>query len=248
MFHLRFILNLFILSFLIMGSSGIFSQELDINKTDLKNKLESILPDTVNIVSIEETNIEGYFEISFEGIEPLYVSMDGKYLISGDIYQITKEGLVNESESRRSFQRKIALSKQKASEFITFEPKFVEHQIFVFTDVDCGYCRQFHKQIEDYLALGIQVNYLAFPREGIGSKSFNKTVSAWCSDDPNAALTLLKLGGQIKENICKDNPVERHFLLGSSFGVSGTPSIVTSNGKLIPGYLPPKELVGLLDS
>lgn len=248
MFHLRFILNLFILSFLIMGSSGIFSQELDINKTDLKNKLESILPDTVNIVSIEETNIEGYFEISFEGIEPLYVSMDGKYLISGDIYQITKEGLVNESESRRSFQRKIALSKQKASEFITFEPKFVEHQIFVFTDVDCGYCRQFHREIDDFLSLGIQVNYLAFPRTGMDSLSFNKIASAWCSDDPNSSLTLLKQGGQIRENICPENPVERHFNLGGSFGVSGTPSIVTSEGKLIPGYLPADELIRLLGS
>ena len=30
--------------------------------------------------------------------------------------------------------------------------------MFVFTDVDCGYCRQFHDQIDSYLELGIKVN------------------------------------------------------------------------------------------
>ena len=40
-----------------------------------------------------------------------------------------------------------------------------------------------------YLNLGIQVKYLAFPRAGLDSFSFSKIASAWCSEDPNAALT-----------------------------------------------------------
>lgn len=244
------LIGIFFTILLSLGCSDSVGDQLekDLTISEIKENLSEMLPESIEIISIEEIDIEGYLEVNFKGIEPLFISKDGKYLVSGDIFEITNQGLINKSEARRKYLRKTTLTELDKSEFITFQPKEVEHSIFVFTDVDCGYCRQFHKQIEDYLALGIQVNYLAFPREGIGSKSFNKTVSAWCSDDPNAALTLLKLGGQIKENICKDNPVERHFLLGSSFGVSGTPSIVTSNGKLIPGYLPPKELVGLLDS
>ena len=53
---------------------------------------------------------------------------------------------------------------------------------------------------------------------------------------------------EIKENICSNNPVEKHFILGNSLGVSGTPSIITSEGRLIPGYIPPEELIGLLSS
>ena len=106
----------------------------------------------------------------------------------------------------------------------------------------------FHSQIKEYLDLGIQVNYLAFPRTGTDSESFNKIVSAWCSSNPNKSITELKLGYKIEENICDNNPVQEHFNLGNSLGVSGTPSIITSEGRMIPGYVPPEELVGLLES
>ena len=205
--------KIFLLSLLFFSCSETLEDEFSKSITEIKDLLESNLPESIAIVSIEETDIEGYLEVNFEGIEPLYISNDGKYLISGDIFQITPNGLVNKSETQRNYQRKQALLQLNKSEFITFEPKTLKHRVFVFTDVDCGYCRQFHREIDDFLSLGIQVNYLAFPRTGMDSLSFNKIASAWCSDDPNSSLTLLKQGGQIRENICPENPVERHFNL-----------------------------------
>ena len=105
-----------------------------------------------------------------------------------------------------------------------------------------------YNQIQEYLDLGIKVNYLAYPRAGIGSDSYRRIVSAWCADDPNYSLTVLKQGGEIKDNVCSTNPVENHFNLGRSIGVQGTPSIVTQEGKMIPGYLPPEELLNLLSA
>ena len=222
--------------------------EENLSISELKEKLSERFPDSIEIVSIKEVGIEGYLEVNLKGIEPLFISKDGKYLISGDIYEITEQGLVNRSEARRNYLRKVTISEIDESEFIVFKPNKVEHSIFVFTDVDCGYCRQFHREINDYLDLGIQVNYLAFPRAGIDSESYKKIVSAWCSSEPNQAITELKLGYEIKENVCLNNPVEKHFDLGNSLGVTGTPSIITSEGRLIPGYIPPQDLIGLLTS
>ena len=67
--------------------------------------------------------MNGFFEVNFEGIEPLYVSSDGNYLVSGDIYLITKDGLVNKSEARRDYQRKTLIGGLNESELITFEPQ-----------------------------------------------------------------------------------------------------------------------------
>ena len=222
--------------------------EKNLSISELKEKLSERFPDSIEIVSIKEVDIEGYLEVNLKGIEPLFISKDGKYLISGDIYEITEQGLVNRSEARRNYIRKVTISELDESEFIIFKPNKVEHSIFVFTDVDCGYCRQFHREINDYLDLGIQVNYLAFPRAGIDSESYKKVVSAWCSSEPNQAITELKLGYEIKENVCLNNPVEKHFDLGNSLGVTGTPSIITSEGRIIPGYIPPEDLIGLLNS
>ena len=215
---------------------------------NIKILLKEKLPGSVSLISIEKTDINGFYEVNFEDIEPLYVSEDGKYLISGDIFEISEEGLINKSSSRRNYQRKKILDEIDEKEFIAFTPEVQKFSVYVFTDVDCGYCRQFHRQINEYLELGIRVNYLAFPRAGIGSASFRKIVSAWCSEDPNLALTNLKLGLEIEENICVSHPVEKHFGLGGSLGVNGTPSIITEEGQLIPGYLPPKELIAILET
>jgi len=220
----------------------------ELNDLELKLKLEQILPPTIEVLSIQESDVRGYYTVNFKGLEPLFISKDGKYLISGDILEITDSGLINKSEIRRNNLRKESLAQIDQTEFISFKPSEIKHEVFVFTDVDCGYCRKFHSQIKEYLDLGIQVNYLAFPRTGTDSESFNKIVSAWCSSNPNKSITELKLGYKIEENICDNNPVQEHFNLGNSLGVSGTPSIITSEGRMIPGYVPPEELMGLLES
>ena len=220
----------------------------ELNDLELKLKLEQILPPTIEVLSIQESDVRGYYTVNFKGLEPLFISKDGKYLISGDILEITDTGLINKSEIRRNNLRKESLAQIDETEFISFKPSETKHEVFVFTDVDCGYCRKFHSQIKEYLDLGIQVNYLAFPRTGADSEAFNKIVSAWCSSNPNKSITELKLGYKIEENICDINPVQEHFNLGNSLGVSGTPSIITSEGRMIPGYVPPEELVGLLES
>ena len=235
----------FLLLFLFASGCGIANDEV-YDEKELKEKLTQILPQEIDLISVEKTDMKGFFEVNFEGIEPLYVSSDGNYLVSGDIYLITTEGLVNKSEARRDYQRKTLINNLKKEEFITFEPEETLHNIYVFTDVDCGYCRQFHNQIDDYLNLGIKVNYLAYPRAGINSDSFNKISSAWCNEDPNYSLTLLKQGKNIDTKACKDNPVEKHFNLGNAIGVQGTPSIITNEGKMIPGYLPPQDLLNIL--
>ena len=114
----------------------IFSAGCSANSSDnikeieaVKRKLAEILPNEINLISIQETDLNGFFEVNFEGIEPLYVSSDGNYLVSGDIYLITKDGLVNKSEARRDYQRKTLIKGLNESELITFEPRQINHNI-----------------------------------------------------------------------------------------------------------------------
>ena len=242
----RFKYLFFPLALAVMACGGISAEKKDIEI--ITSKLLEMLPEEVEIVSIEEVDINGFYEVNFKGIEPLYVTSDGNYLISGDIYSITRDGLINKSEARRDYQRKAAMSQLDREELIIFEPEDLKFNIYVFTDVDCGYCRQFHNQIDEYLELGIRVHYLAYPRAGVGSESFKKISSAWCDNDPNYSLTLLKQGKDIQTKLCSKSPVERHFKLGNAMGVQGTPSIITDDGKMIPGYLPPQDLLNILES
>jgi thiol:disulfide interchange protein DsbC len=113
--------------------------------------------------------------------------------------------------------------------------------LLVFTDIDCGYCRKMHSQIEEYMAEGISISYLAFPRAGLGSNSFDKFVSVWCAQDKHAALTDAKAGTDPEPLQC-ENPILEQYDLGRAMGVTGTPALLTLDGTLIPGYMPPEQL------
>ena len=43
-----------------------------------------------------------------------------------------------------------------------------------------------------------------------------------------------------------DNPVADHYALGQKVGVTGTPAIITSDGRLLPGYMPAENLAEAL--
>ena len=87
----------------------------------------------------------------------------------------------------------------------------------------------------------MEVRYLAYPRAGIGSESYDRIVAAWCSEDRNAAITRLKSGDDIPMKSCA-NPVAQHYELGRQVGVTGTPAIVTEDGRLLPGFMPAEQL------
>jgi thiol:disulfide interchange protein DsbC len=132
---------------------------------------------------------------------------------------------------------------------IVFKPATgpVKHKITIFTDIDCGYCRQFHREIDKVTALGIEVHYLFFPRTGPNTESWTKADQVWCAPNHNAALTRAKLGGEIPKVTACETPVEAHYELGRDVGVRGTPAIFSDTGELIGGYLPPATLAKVLD-
>src|SRR5690606_36680131 len=132
-------------------------------------------------------------------------------------------------------------------EAIVFAPKGKAKAILnVFTDVDCGYCRLFHKEVPALNASGVEVRYFAFPRGGMQSPGATKMISAWCADDRQKAITELKNEKSIATNLCADNPVADQYHMGNDFGVTGTPSLVLMDGTMIPGYKPAAELIEIL--
>src|SRR5690606_17166613 len=113
--------------------------------------------------------------------------------------------------------------------------------------IDCGYCRQFHREIDQVTAMGVEVRYLFFPRTGPNTESWTKADHVWCAPNHNAALTRAKLGGEVPDASCASTPVQEHYALGQRIGVRGTPAVFNEAGDLIGGYLPPAALARVLE-
>jgi thiol:disulfide interchange protein DsbC len=161
----------------------------------------------------------------------------------GQLFEVTDSGFVNLTEQKRNGLRQTLLADIKPEDTIIFPAKGTERAVIhVFTDIDCGYCRKLHQEIDDINGLGISVRYLGYPRAGLGSSSHKKLQDAWCADDKQVALTELKQGDRVSSKACDSSAVADQYALGQQMGVSGTPAILTSEGRLIPGYLPAKRL------
>jgi thiol:disulfide interchange protein DsbC len=189
--------------------------------------------------AVRPSVLPGIYEVA-RGAEVLYVTADGRYALSGDLYE-TQSGR-NLTEHRRVEGRRAALRAVPDSDAIIFSPPNPRYTVTVFTDVDCAYCRKLHSQIAEYNRLGIRVRYLSYPRTGPGTDSWHKAEVVWCAADRQDALTRAKQGAELAGKSCAANPVQRTFELGEELGIRGTPGIFTEGGEYLPGYYTPERL------
>jgi len=232
---------------------SLFSGSLFSSAAFAKEKIKNL--DKIKKVIVERVSGIGSFDVQpspvkglYMVIAPprvLYISEDAKFIIDGDISDVqTGE---NKTEGFRNFSRFSAIDSLKESMIVFSPPEDkVKHTISVFTDTDCYYCQKLHKEMKEYNHLGIKVRYLAYPRQGLESPGYKKSVTVWCSKDQKNAMTRAKNGEQLKQKEC-DNPVQKHYALGNMLGVRGTPALLLENGQLYPGYVPAAKLAAALD-
>ncbi|MDO6747664.1 DsbC family protein [Gilvimarinus sp. 1_MG-2023] len=200
--------------------------------------------------------IDGLYSVQIVGGPTLMVTPDGKHAVVGDLLEIAPTGFTQVQDPYLIDARKDFLAGLSDDETINFKPEGeTKHVMYVFTDVDCGYCRRLHNHMHQYREkgelkpgysdLGIEVRYLAYPRAGIGSPSAAKLESAWCADDQQAALDKLKAMQPVDQKTCESAPIARHFVTGGQLGVNATPAIMLPNGELHLGYRPPEDMVGI---
>lgn len=192
---------------------------------------------------IASTPVPGIYEVAF-GPTVVYLSADGRYFFRGDLVEVATRRNLTEAREREG--RRTALAELDEAEMIVFGPEDAKHTVSVFTDVDCPYCARLHQQMAEYNQLGVRIRYLAFPRAGVPSPSYTKTVSVWCSDDPHRAIGEAKAGRPVPERNC-ENPVRDHLRMGQVLGVRGTPTIILESGELVPGYVPPARLLQIIE-
>ena len=239
---------LVVLLFFSSYTNQIFAEE---NSNDpkikfLEKKLLEIIP-KYKFNQIKKSPINNIYEIVYGG-EILYITGDAKFIFeSGNLQEIIKDDEQNAyyfrniTEVSASEGRKNLLSEIPDAKLFVYG-KSEKYSINVVTDIDCPYCRKFHKDIQKYVENGIKVRYLVF---AVKTSAKKRVISAWCAKDKNKAFTLLKEEQIINKKSCK-NPIEEHQNIISSIGVSSTPSIFLADGSLIQGYVSPEEVIQMI--
>ncbi|MFT5715943.1 MAG: thiol:disulfide interchange protein DsbC [Oleiphilaceae bacterium] len=237
----------------IVMSASLSATSIDLSqeaKTNIATKLEAITGFTVKSVTPHDI---GLIEVITEkGI--FYSTPDGSYLINGQVH-VFEDGLYNLTAQAKSDVAKTDIEDMKSS-FVTFKADNQKHELVVFFDTDCGYCRKMHNEMSQYNAMGITIHYAMWPRQGVYVPQSNGQVytqgflnmqSIVCAPNPEMAMNMVMRDSVIPKSSC-DNKIEESYALGHWLGVQGTPAVYDLEGKQVTrGYLPPAKLIKVLE-
>lgn len=214
----------------------------------LESALTAFTGVPIQIDSMQPAPIAGLVEVQIANGPMLYASEDGQYFfLQGNLHTLRDGQVVDLTEEKRSVERRALVDQVALNDMIVFTPEGeTRDHITVFTDVSCGYCQKLHREVEQLNDYGIEVRYLAWPRGGVDSEGARQLETAWCSDNPRETLTKLKNGVQVPMISCDSERIAEQFALGGRLGVRGTPAIITSDGRMVPGYQPAANLAAML--
>ena len=202
---------------------------------EIKSKLQAL---GAKNIEVKDSPVKGLkTAVTDQGI--LYVSENGQYVLQGKMYELTNKGPVDVAG-------KLLADKVNAlkNEMIIYPAKNEKYVVTVFMGYYLSLLPYPSSTSEEYNDLGITVRYLAFPRAGM-NETARQMEAIWTAKDPVFALNEAEKGNLPKE-LKTPNIVKKHYDLGVQLGVKGTPSIVTSTGEMLGGYLKPQDLLAVL--
>lgn len=196
-----------------------------------------------HISSLVPGPMHGFVTAMVDGV-PLYVSTNGRFVIQGHIYDMARG--IDLSALRVDQARMRRLDSLPRSDFITLAPPHPKYRVVAFVDTDCGYCQALVNGLSAYMAQGIAFDFLAFPRNGIGSPSYDDAERIWCARD-RAKIFRDAFAGEDPPAATCVNPVAKEFALATAMGLVGTPTLIAPDGTVLPGLMSPVALRQRLD-
>jgi len=215
---------------------------------DLADKLNAHSGQPLPIEAIDDSPVAGLYEVRLRGGNTLYSDAEGQYLIVGDLYQNADDGMVNLTEQAANQRRKALIDAVPEDQRVIYKPAGkVKARLTVFTDPTCPYCQKLHAEMAQLNDMGIEVDYLAFPRMGPNSDAARQLAEVWCADNRSEAMSATFRGDSVNASASCDAPIASQYQLGVELGIQGTPAIIFPDGKMVPGYLPAERLATMLD-
>ena len=207
----------------------------------VESKLRTLYPAT-RIDRVVPSELAGLYEVVM-GKNVAYVDGAGRYFLFGHLYDMR-------SQRDLTAERKDALAK---IDFATLPLKDAiktvrgtgKRVVAVFSDPDCPFCKSLERELAALTDTTIYT--FLFPLDGLHPEARARAVAIWCASDPAGAWRSLMLEGASPAPRDCANPVERNVALGTSLGVTGTPTLIAGDGRLKAGAASAQDIAAWLD-
>lgn len=214
------------------------SAQVSISPQSLLAKLKTEFQGTP-FTEVRSTPIEGIYEVVM-GRDIAYTDGSGRYFMFGQVMDMKTQK--NLTQERRAELNKVDVSQFKLADAIKTVKGNGRRVLYVFSDPECTYCRRLEPTLQQLD--NVTIYTFLFPI--LGEKSNQSAKSVWCATDRNKAWGDYMLrSGMLLPGEC-ENPIQRNVALGTSLGITGTPTMITASGRMQPGAIPLEQIESLL--
>lgn len=202
----------------------------------IADKFRAMYPNT-RFTSVVKAKLAGLYEVQM-GDNVAYADESGRYFIFGHLFDMKEQ--VDLTAQRAAPVKKVEFPSQFLNNAIKTVKGDGSRVVAIFSDPDCPYC----KKLEGELARmdNVTIYTFLFPLESLHPEAKTKSIAIWCSPNKEQAWTQAVLTGFVsKLNAC-NNPVNDNLVLGTRLGVTGTPTLIAADGRIMPGAAPAEKL------
>ncbi|WP_210498659.1 thioredoxin fold domain-containing protein [Vibrio crassostreae] len=240
------LLSLSVLSFV---STVAYAQDDSLNNTQISDDIKKAV-----LGGSEAHSFTFVKEISID--EPMYVvEVNGDYVVTNQLADKFFAGdFLNVSEKKNikaTWIQEVIKPIHDAlpeSHYVNFPATGVKlDTLWVYSDLNCPYCRNFHEQVKTLNAQGVEVNIIPFVRGlhgDVSKKNYDNTLAVFSEEDPvkrrklyETAIQGLDVYGTNKLTAEGKDIVEKGYENGLKANTEGTPTLVNSFGRTYSGAL-----------
>lgn len=211
----------------------------------LKVELTKEIPGITKIDAINKSPVDGVYEVVV-GRKVFYATADGKYLFFGNLVDpVNKKSITEERTQELSKIDPKLLPLDLAIKEVNGSGKRV---LYVFSDPECPYCQMFEKQIASQLTDTTIYTFL-FPLP-MHPQAKPDSQKIWCSSDRTKVwIDWMRNKVALPTNTsCDTSALEKIIKIGTDIvQVEGTPTLILSNGQILPGAVPAEQLLQQMD-
>ena len=214
------------------ASLSVAAQEATIRK-NLGERISQLK----KIDEITKSPMPGLYEIRVNGTEIFYTDAEGNFLIQGNLID-TKQRR-NLTEERVDKLTAISFDSLPLKDAFTIVRGNGKRKMAIFGDPNCGYCKRFERDLEK--VDNVTIHMFLYPI--LSADSNEKSRNIWCAKDKGKAWQDWMVRDQLPAVAnCDTAAIARNVEMGRKYKISGTPTLVFSDGSRVPGAIGAAEV------
>lgn len=198
----------------------------------LAARLKEMYPAT-HVDRVQRSEIPALFEVVM-GKNAAYTDTTGRYFVFGHLFDMKEQRDLTADRVEKA--ARIAFGELPLADAIKTVRGKGERVLAVFSDPDCPYCRRLEAELVKLD--NVTLYTFPYPLEGLHAEAKDKSIAVWCAANRSQAWADLMKSGKAPASRTCDHPIERNIQLGQRLGIQGTPTLLSADGRTLPGAAP----------